>query len=155
MIPVPDQEAIDRFWSRVDKTGTCWVWTGAPATKEGYGRVGIDGRKHLVHRLSYVLANGQIPDGLLVLHTCDNPPCVRPDHLFVGTDADNRADMVAKGRQVILHGEDHPRAKLSQADVDRIRSEVAGGRMQKDLAAEYGVTRQLVSAIVNRKCWIY
>ena len=88
----------DRFWSKVDTSGECWTWT-ADLDDHGYGRLGI-GRKRIepAHRVAWTLANGPIPEGLRVLHHCDNPPCVRPDHLFLGTQADNMADMMAKGR---------------------------------------------------------
>lgn len=91
----------DRLWSRVDKTPDgCWVWLG-PTNRSGYGEIGRDapsGGTVRVHRLSYQLAYGSIPDGQCVLHRCDNRPCVRPDHLWLGTQSDNNADMVAKGR---------------------------------------------------------
>lgn len=92
---------VDRFWSKVDKTGECWEWRGAIA-KSGYGHINRGRRGEGVircHRLSWELANQRsIPDGLYVLHKCDNPKCVRPDHLFLGTPTDNMRDMAAKGR---------------------------------------------------------
>lgn len=88
---------VDRFWARVDKSGECWVWTGA-ALPAGYGRWKGAHRLVYAHRFSWELANGPIPDGMLVCHRCDNPPCVRPDHLFLGTPTDNIRDMNAKGR---------------------------------------------------------
>lgn len=87
----------DRLWSRVTKGDNCWEWTGARNHK-GYGEIGADGRVQKAHRIAWVLTYGPIHDGVDVLHRCDNPPCCRPDHLFLGDDADNMADMVRKGR---------------------------------------------------------
>ncbi len=93
--PVPDP-----LWSRVDKTGACWTWTGR-RNAGGYGVLRIRGRSSKIlfaHRLAWELTNGPIPDGLFVCHHCDNPPCCNPEHLFVGTPKDNCHDMMAKGR---------------------------------------------------------
>lgn len=87
----------ERFWNKVLKTDDCWTWTSAKSRK-GYGLF-WDGNKFVrAHRASYVLAFGPIPDGMCVCHHCDNPSCVRPDHLFIGTNADNVHDSIAKGR---------------------------------------------------------
>lgn len=95
--PLPEE----RFWSKVERTDTCWIWT-ASATEYGYGRISweVDGKKRLfrAHQVSWMLHYGTIPFSLSVLHKCDNPPCVRPDHLFLGTQLDNMRDMVFKGR---------------------------------------------------------
>lgn len=98
-------KSLALFWGRVNKNGPvdrpelgpCWVWTAAN-NGHGYGNTSFEGKRYLTHRLSYILAHGGIPDGLDVLHACDNPPCVRPDHLWVGTAKDNGRDMAAKGR---------------------------------------------------------
>ena len=98
--PAPKRpwNAEDRLWSRVDRSGECWVWTGG-TNGVGYGRVSdADGRTVLTHRLVYQLEVGPIPEGLWVLHHCDNPPCVNPAHLFLGTVGDNNRDARAKGR---------------------------------------------------------
>lgn len=94
-------QTIERFWSRVDQSGgpdVCWPWT-AMRDKDGYGRVKVQGGTMRAHRLARSLTDGRVPHGLLVLHACDNPPCCNPAHLRAGTDLDNKADMVARGRQ--------------------------------------------------------
>jgi len=88
----------ERFWAKVDKTDSCWVWTGA-TLRRGYGQIRIPVKKaKQAHRLSWEIHNGPIPDGMLVCHKCDNPPCVNPAHLFLGTQSDNNKDCVRKGR---------------------------------------------------------
>ncbi len=87
----------DRFMSKVKKTESCWLWT-AYTNKWGYGTIKILGKMRLAHRVSFTLFRCPIPEGLLVCHTCDNPPCVNPDHLWLGTDKDNASDCLSKGR---------------------------------------------------------
>ena len=86
-----------RFWSKVDKTNTCWVWK-AFKNDSGYGLFSIKRHMYRAHRIAWELTNGQIPDGIEVCHHCDNPACVRPDHLFLGTQNDNIQDGINKGR---------------------------------------------------------
>ena len=88
-----------KFWAKVDKGdgAGCWLWTGK-TNRDGYGVLTRQRKGWFAHRYSWTLANGDIPDGMMACHTCDNPPCIRPDHLFLGTRADNLRDMRAKGR---------------------------------------------------------
>lgn len=148
-IPEP---LIDRFMRRVLITEKCWLWTGH-TNHAGYGTLGIDGGPdQFAHRLSYELHVGPIPEGMRVCHTCDNPPCVNPAHLFPGTNADNMEDKVRKGRQ--MRGSRQHFAKLTEETVVEIRRRyAAGGIMQKDLAAEYGVSRGTMSQLLSGQLW--
>lgn len=135
----------EAFWARVDKSGDCWEWTG-PRHQQGYGLVGHRSRK--AHRVSYELANGPIPDGMLVRHLCHNPPCVRPDHLTLGTQKDNMADMYAAGRGRKATGTRNGNGKLTDAQIAEIRSRYVFRKVtHRMLAAEYGVSESLVSNI--------
>lgn len=143
----------ERFWSFVDKSGdgdSCWLWTGAKSDF-GYGRIKIDGKDTHANRLSWELHYGPIEGGLRCLHRCDNPPCVNPAHLFLGTNADNSADMVFKDRHT--RGSRHPHAKLSENDVADIRRLFRDGEMRTSLARRYGVSISLVCKIVARLAW--
>lgn len=152
----------DRFWGSVNRGAPeeCWEWTGARNHK-GYGcgvRVG-DGRL-LAHRHSWEIHNGRpIPDGLLVCHHCDNPPCVNPAHLFLGTTKDNTRDAMAKGRLAPppgLRGSQNGTAKLTEAEVQEIRRRyAAGGIAMAALGQEFGIGAPHVHDIVHRKCWAW
>lgn len=129
------------FWPRVNKTETCWLWTG-PKINE-YGRY-PGGR--LAHRVAWELCFGPVPKNTKVCHKCDVPLCVNPDHLFLGTQADNVADMVKKDR--------HAKHKLTEEQAFEIRRRYGAGNIrQRDLADEFGVCQQLVGNIVNGKIW--
>ncbi len=140
----------ERFWAKVDKTGACWMWT-AGRFGDGYGAFTAH-RAVRAHRFSYEIHHGPIPDGMVVMHTCDVPLCVNPDHLTVGTSAENSADAARKSRRP--RGEKNVNAKLREVQVREIRLRyAAGGITQKELAAEYGVSCALISVIVTRKAW--
>ncbi len=137
------RERFDTRWVLDPWTG-CWLWT-AGKSDTGYGAFRADGRQQYAHRVSWKLGRGPIPDGLCVLHQCDTPACVNPDHLFLGTKADNAADRDRKGR--------HGSAKLSEDTVRVIRAEVERGASQASLARHYGVHKQTIWRVVHGKKW--
>lgn len=143
-----------RFWWKVDQSGDgCWEWQ-AYRNASGYGVVGVEGNKtKLAHRVAWELTQGPIPDGLRVLHQCDNPACVRPDHLFIGTQGDNVADAVAKGRARGAVGERNSKAKLTEDDVRFIRRLHGIGIPRKAIAKVFGVNVSIVNAIGRRELW--
>jgi len=138
-----------RFWSKVDKAGGCWVWTSA-TDRSGYGLLGGRAPERYAHRLSWRIVRGD-PGPRDVLHRCDNPPCVRPSHLFLGDDASNHADMASKRRST--WGERNVHAKLAADDVREIRRLAASGVRQRDIAERFNVSRVTVSDIHRRKSW--
>jgi hypothetical protein len=185
----------DRFWPKVNKSGPvpahvphlgpCWIWLGAIDPAFGYGKFGMGGRGYSpwnTHRAAWFLTFGEIPAGMNVLHKCDNPPCVNPAHLFLGTFQDNTRDMFAKGRGAVgdrhparsrgdylprgdehparlrgdylPRGEAHVNAKLTADDVREIRRRYAeGGVAYKQLAEAFAVTASVIGLIVRRKSW--
>lgn len=143
----------EHLWSQVDKTDTCWAFTG-PIDANGYGRFRWEGQKLYAHRVAYEITYGPLLPGLFACHRCDNPPCVRPDHLFAGTSAENTRDMMEKGRHHDLPGEHHPLSKLTDADIVAIRQLHARGQSTgRSLARRFGVTPTTISRIVRRKAW--
>ena len=126
--------------------GGCWSWN--KATCYGYGKLAYGRRQYRAHRVSWEVHKGQIPDGMSVLHRCDNPSCCNPAHLFLGTHDDNMADKVTKNRQA--KGSGHGRAKLSESDVISIRNSPLMGVA---LAEKYGVSNSTISFIVNDQTW--
>lgn len=131
----------------------CQEWPKARNPK-GYGRLLRRGRGYLAHRYAWEQAHGPIPEGLCVLHRCDNPPCVNLDHLFLGTIADNTADMVAKGRDRFSQpGSNNPRSKLSEDDVRAIRSALGEGCRQREVAERFNISRGQVAKIAVGLAW--
>lgn len=159
----------DKFWPKVRRTDGCWEWIGA-RYRNGYGFINIrkPGKATTkgAHRISWEIHNGPIPDGLVVCHRCDNPPCVNPLHLFLGTATENMRDMSAKGRalfgdknptrkhpECVSRGESHRPAKLLSGDVICIRRMSEYGITQNVIAKKFNVTQSNVSAIIRRKSW--
>lgn len=147
---------VDDFWSLVQKGDKCWLWNGK-VDRDGYGRLYFDGKMQLAHRVSYQLVNGPITNGLYVLHHCDTPRCVNPNHLFLGTQADNIRDAVKKERLVKppkLTGARNPNNKLSAEQVLEIRRRYVKGKVgAPTLAKEFGLNTKTVQQIVKRQVW--
>jgi hypothetical protein len=146
----------------------CWLWFGATNGRKGYGRIIFRNKKHQAHRFSYEAFVGPIPSGLFACHKCDNPACVNPDHIFLGTNAENQHDKVRKGRQARgdnagprlrretrPRGEAHSNAKLTNEKVIEIREKSLNGMSAVVLAKEYGVSEALIYKIRCKECWAH
>lgn len=171
----------ERFLAKVNKTKTCWLWTGHIHKNTGYGCFGFNGENIGAHRVSYELFVGPITDGLYVLHHCDVKNCIRPSHLFLGTAEDNSRDAASKGRLATgersgsylyperisrgllnyyknnperkLFGERNNNAKLTQAKVDVIRARASNGEQLKIIAADMGVSPATIASIIHERRW--
>jgi hypothetical protein len=164
MLPqfTPTPKIAARFWSRVNRDGPtirpelghCWLFPVSPSKRYGYFMI-AGKRNYSAHRVAWILDGHTIPDGLCVLHRCDNTRCVRPDHLFLGTSADNNLDRDEKGRG--QRGEGHRNAKLTEAQVREIRDRYVGGSRWVSnsgaLQKEFGVGRSAIRHIVHRRAW--
>lgn len=158
----PTQPIEDRFWRYARKGADCWTWTGA-CSIGGYGQMGIKGKTVGAHRISYEIHIGPVPQGLYVLHRCDNPPCCNPRHLFLGTIADNNADRDAKGRvsrgdhvdpACRARGERCHKSPLTEEIVRTLRRDYAlGGVSLKTLAQRYQVTKTTVRRAIQGDTW--
>lgn len=154
MGPSEREKLVERFWSQIQKSSSCWLWQGALQTN-GYGTIWV-GRAHSsrvgVHRLAYELARGAIPPKLLVLHRCDVKNCVRPSHLRIGTHQANTTDAQEKGR--LASGERNGGAKLTWAQVNRIRELHDRGAQLEWLHLDFRVSRAAIRRIIQRESWI-
>lgn len=171
------REAIRRFWDKVEKTSRCWIWHGA-VEPNGYGVVTRGGRNVRAHRYAWKISKGPIPDGLFVLHRCDYRICVRPAHLWLGTQADNMRDMVAKGRmwthvhperrafgrrngmhthpETRMNGSSHHQAKLTEKLVKEIRMlRQNGGWTERALGTKFGLSHSSIGRILRRQNWTH
>lgn len=154
-----DLTVEDRFWPKVEKTNDCWIWI---ASGGRYGHFKYNGRIEMAHRVSWLLEYGEIPDGLDVLHRCDRPRCVRPDHLFLGTHADNMRDMRAKGRGnspivKFNRGSQNFRSRattgLTEDQVREIRA--MAGMSRAEIARRYSTSWGCIDSILKRKTWTH
>ena len=155
------QERINKFWSRVKITGLldCWLWQGT-RMPFGYGLTGgLNGVTTTAHRVAWAIVYGTVPEGMFVLHKCDNPPCVNPNHLYAGTQKDNARDAIERGRftyAVSPCGIDHPGAKLTEADVIQIRRLAEQGcYSQKSIGGWFGISATMVCYIKLRRKWAH
>ncbi len=157
-------DVIDNFWELVEKSENCWHWNGSK-TEKGYGKYFAPSKHNVfasnfAHRFSYWLANGDFDTSLQVCHRCDNPSCVNPEHLFLGTRSDNMQDCADKGRLSTQNGsaasgENSGRAKLNWQQVREIRERFSnGGVSQRELGRQYGVDGRVINKIIHNKIWI-
>lgn len=147
---------IARFWSLVSvgQAHECWKWLGETFQGRGdYGRFSVKGKSVRAHRFVYETIHGAIADGLVVRHVCDNPTCVNPAHLRIGTPKDNTRDMQDRGRRPDRKGEKHPLARLNSDQVAEIRRRIAMGETQTKVAAAFGICRAHVWRIKSGKGW--
>jgi len=148
------KSTIKRFWSKIRKSKSCWTYKEYK-DKDGYGFFAVRGGFIRAHRFSWMIKNGNIPDGMLICHHCDNPSCVRIDHLFLGTGSDNLKDAVSKGRipLVKLVGEDNFSSKFKEKDVRKIRKLAAKGIKHTVIARSFKRGFTTVNGIISRKTW--
>lgn len=164
------EEDIARFAQRVTRKESCWEWDGCKLKgKFPYGRFNINGRLFLTHRVAFLIHHGVDPVGKMVCHRCDNPACVNPAHLFLGTAKENALDCAKKGRSnkpsgeahyyakhpdETMKGEKNPSAVLAESDIPNIRTEYASGSTSlKKLAQKYGVAFSTIAFVIHRKTW--
>ena len=145
-------EFIARFESKFAKGAGCWIWEASCAGK-GYGQVKLpfQRRNDYAHRIAYQIYRGEITNGRYVCHHCDNPKCVNPEHLYLGTQKENLQDMARKDRS--LYGERNARAKLKEADVRKIRACLEMGMTQQQIAAAFGISQIQISRIHTGQRW--
>lgn len=151
-IPLPDLSKIEleKILSNTDKDqNNCFIWNKGKL-KAGYGQFWYKNKGYLAHRVVAALVYGLPKQGDLALHSCDNPSCINPDHLRWGSNKENMDDMISRKR---AGGEKHPRAKLTEFQVEKIRELYDCGLTQKQLAITYGITSRQISSIVNKKQW--
>lgn len=161
-IPILSAEQITSFWQRVavKSASECWKWTGAQEGEgakhgTGYGCVSFDGHQLKCHRLAYQLSRGEIAKGKLVCHTCDNPPCCNPSHLFLGTHKENDTDMRLKGRAHVERGSKRYNAKLNEEQVAIIKAEAPFRKYGwgRAIAKRFGVGATAINNIVQGHRW--
>ena len=147
------RSAEERFWSKVDTSGDCWIWTGSVAGN-GYGDFGASPSRHVsAHRFSYEQAYGEIPHGVVIRHQCDTPLCVKPTHLLPGSHSDNKADSVTRHRHA--HGERHGHSRFSDADIREMRRLMSLGLGSRSIARVFNTDSGTVCKIARRESWAH
>lgn len=136
----------EKFWAKVHKTDSCWVWD-ASGTQNGYGQFWFRGKLWLAHRVSWILANGTIPNGLFVLHACDNKPCVNPNHLYLGTNSENIKRAAQQGVLGKACGERNGHCKLTDEQVRRLLADRRSGMDRDAISEKYKISRNYVYAL--------
>ena len=157
MIEHPNNES-KRFWSKVNKTEDCWLWTAATKSEADDRAYGVfwNGKRLVgAHRYAYEILRRPLQQGEIVMHLCDVPRCVNPNHLLAGSQSENILQAFAKGRMVAnrCFGSRHPNSKLVESDIDQIKQMAADGQKHQDIAKLYGVAYPLITRIVNGKSW--
>lgn len=152
--PFTKEQKREIFWTLVKKSDGCWTWIGS-LDRNGYGRFKNRPHSDLAHRFAYVDTFGEIPKGMCVLHRCDNPPCVNPFHMFIGTRADNIADCISKGRnsRKAFPGSTNPNAILNEPYVMRIKKMLSEGIRQQQIADTFGVKKGTINNIAQGTTW--
>lgn len=155
---IPLEKRLLQYSDRSGGEDACWVWTGTKRRK-GYGSITINGKSRVVSRVAYEFYHGSIPEGMFVCHTCDNPPCINPKHLFLGTPADNMRDRDEKGHHArcaphhVRRGEENYLTKLTSQQVLEIRQLHEQGMSYSRLVRMFGIGKSTVADICTRKRW--
>jgi hypothetical protein len=145
-------QRVENFWKKVNKTESCWIWTGAK-NKKGYGSFGVQANKTMsAHRFAWRWAYGEVPDNMQILHRCDNPSCVNPNHLFLGTNLDNVLDRENKGRGNQPRGSANGNARLNETIVIQILK-LGDVLTQVEIARRFHTTQGTVGKILRREVW--
>lgn len=147
---IPIKQRLEKFTVKSDSG--CWIWVGSK-TKLGYGKLTVSNKTTLAHRASWACTYGEIPDGMCVLHKCDNPKCINPKHLFLGTYFDNTRDMISKGRKSPTHCEFSGVAKVNADQVSKIRERLLMGDVQSQIGIDFGLTQSAISRIKTKSNW--
>lgn len=151
-----DTKLKERFFNFIERDGDCWIWIGH-VTQNGYGQIKYKSKALAAHRLSYEIHKGPISEGMYICHSCDNPRCVNPEHLWEGTHTDNMRDMYAKGRQRFnpVKGQDNRASKLTEAQVVYIKQQLKLGVKQRTLAIQFNVSDAAIHYIKTGEVWAH